>query len=123
MYFIYIAIAVLAFIFNILIVTSSKTQTDGQMGIVPVVQMVFIIPIFIICSLIFYFTKNTSFGLNYQHFYILLPFLLEIMFFAFTKDLFSIFNADGFVTRSYVIAISLATIAVFFLNWLFVKIF
>ena len=123
MYFIYIAIAVLAFIFNIFIVTNSKTQTDGQMGVVPVVQMVFIIPIFIISSLIFYFTKNTSFGLNYQYFYILLPFLLEILFFAFTKDLFGIFKADSFVTRSYVIAISLATIAVFFLNWLFVKIF
>jgi hypothetical protein len=90
---------------------------------VPVVQMVFIIPIFIICSLVFYFTKNTSFGLSYHHFYILLPFLLEILFFAFTKDLFGIFKADGFVTRSYVIAISLATIAVYFLNWLYVKIF
>jgi hypothetical protein len=123
MYFLYITIAVLAFIFNILIVTNSKTQTDGQMGVVPVVQMVFIIPIFIICSLVFYFTKNTSFGLSYQHFYILLPFLLEILFFAFTKDLFGIFKTDGFVTRSYVIAISLATIAVYFLNWLYVKIF
>ena len=123
MYFLYIAIAVLAFIFNILIVTNSKTQTDGQMGIVPVVQMVFIIPIFIISSAIFYFTKNTSFGLSYQHLYILLPFLLEILFFAFTKDLFGIFKADGFVTRSYVLSISLATIAAFFLNWLYVKIF
>ncbi len=123
MYFIYIAITVLAFIFNILIVTNSKTQTDGQMGVVPVVQMVFIIPIFIICSLIFYFTKNTSFGLSYQHFYILLPLLLEVLFFAFTKDLFSIFKADGFVTRSYILSIGLATIAVFFLNWLYMKIF
>jgi hypothetical protein len=123
MYFLYLAIAVLAFIFNIFIVTNSTTQTDGQMGIVPVVQLVFIIPIFIICSLIFYFTKNTNFGLNNYHFYILLPFLLEIIFFAFTKDLFSMFKADGFVTRSYVLSIGLATIATFFLNWLFVKIF
>lgn len=123
MYFLYLAIVVLAFISNILIVTSSTTQTDGQMGIVPVVQLVLIIPIFIICSLIFYFTKNTNFGKSYQYLYILLPFLLEIIFFAFTKDLFSMFKADGFVTRSYVLSIGLATIATFFLNWLFVKIF
>jgi hypothetical protein len=123
MYFIYIAIAVLAFIFNIFIATNSNAQTDGQMGVVPVVQMVFIIPIFIICSLIYYFTKNTSFGLNYQQFYILLPFLLEIIFFAITKDLFGIFTKDGFVTRSYVIAIGLATIATYFLNWILLKIF
>lgn len=123
MHFLYLAIAVLAFIFNIFIVTNSTTQTDGQMGIVPVVQLVFIIPIFIICSLIFYFTNTTNFGQNYQHLYILLPFLLEIIFFAFTKDLFSMFKADGFVTRSYVLSIGLATIATFFLNWLFVKIF
>lgn len=122
MYFLYLIIAVLAFIFNILIVTNSTTQTDGQMGIVPVVQLVFIVPIFIICSLIFYFTKNTNFGKNYQYLYILLPFLLEIIFFACTKDLFSLFKADGFVTRSYVLSIGLATIATFFLNWLFVKI-
>lgn len=121
MHFLYLAIGVLAFIFNIFIVTNS-TSSD-QVGIAPVIQLVFIIPIFIICSLTFYFTKNTNFGQTYQHFYILLPFLLEIIFFAFTKDLFSMFKADGFVTRSYVLSIGLATIATFFLNWLFVKIF
>jgi hypothetical protein len=123
MYFLYLAIAVLAFIFNIFIVTNNKTQTDGQMGIVPVVQMVFIIPIFIICSLIFYFTKNTSFALNNQSLYILLPFLLEILFFAFTKDLFSMFKSDGFITRSYIYSIGLATIATYFIHWFYVKIF
>lgn len=123
MYFLYLAIAVLAFIFNIFIVTNSTTQTDGQMGIVPVVQLVFIIPIFIICSLIFYFTKNTNFGQNYQHLYILLPFLLEIIFFAFTKDLFNMFKSDGFVTRSYVLSIGLGTIATYILHWLYLKIF
>lgn len=123
MYFLYLITAALTFIFNILIVTNSTTQTDGQMGIVPVVQLVFIIPIFIICSLIFYFTKNTNFGQNYQYLYILLPFLLEMIFFAYTKDLFSLFKADGFVTRSYILSIGLATIATFFLNWLFIKIF
>lgn len=121
MYFIYISIAVLAFIFNIFIATNSKTA--DQMGVAPVIQLVFIIPIFILSSLFFYFTKNTSFGINYRHFYILMPFLLELLFFAFTKDLFDIFKADGFLTRSYVISISLATVAVFCLNWLFVKIF
>ena len=122
MHLLYLAIVILAFIFNVLIITNNN-QVDSQVGVAPVIQLVFIIPIFIICSLIFYFTKNTSFGLNYKHFYILLPFLLEITFFAFTKDLFSIFKSDGFVTRSYVLSIGLATIAVFFLNWLFVKIF
>lgn len=121
MYFLYLIITVLAFIFNIFIVTNS---TSGkQVGIAPVIQLVFIIPIFISCSLIFYFTKNTNLGQNYQHLYILLPFLLEIAYFAFTKDLFSIFKADGFVIRSYVLSIGLATITVFFINWLFIKIF
>lgn len=121
MYLLYLAIAVLAFIFNIFIVTNSTA--GGQVGIAPIVQLVFIIPIFIICSLIFYFTKNTNFGQHYQFCYILLPFLLEISFFAFTKDLFSMFKTDGFVTRSYVLSIGLATVTVFFLNWLFIKIF
>ncbi|MFN3490395.1 MAG: hypothetical protein ACK4YV_14740 [Emticicia sp.] len=121
MYFLYLAIAILAFIFNIFIVTNSPA--GGQVGIAPVIQLVFIIPIFIICSLVYYFTKSTNFGSNYQHFYILLPFLLEITYFAFTKDLFDIFKADSFVTRSYVLSIGLATIAVFCLNWLYLKIF
>lgn len=121
MYFLYLAIAVLAFMFNILIVTSSTA--GGKVGIAPVIPLVFIIPIFISCSLIYYFTKNTSFGQNYQHFYILLPFLLEITYFAFTKDLFGIFKADGFVIRSYVLSISLATIATYGLHWLYLKIF
>lgn len=121
MYFLYFAIAVLAFIFNIFIVTNSTA--GGKVGVAPVIQLIFIIPIFVICSLIFYFTKNTSFGLNYQYFYILLPFLLEIIYFAFTKDIFDIFKADGSVIRSYVLAIGLATITTFFLNWLFIKIF
>lgn len=120
MYFLYLVIAILAFIFNIFIVT--KSPAGGQVGIAPVIQLVFIIPIFIICSLIFFFTKNTNFGQNYQYLYILLPFLLEIAFFAFTKDLFSIFKADGFVTRSYVLSIGLATIAIYILHWLYLKI-
>ena len=121
MYFLYLAIAVLAFIFNILIATSSTA--GRKVGIAPVIQLVFIIPIFISCSLIFYFTKNTNLGQNYQNLYFLLPFLLEITYFAFTKDLFGIFKADGFVIRSYVLSIGLATITTFFLNWLFIKIF
>lgn len=121
MYFLYFAIAVLAFIFNIFIVSNSTA--GGQVGIAPVIQLVFIIPIFIICSLVYYFTKSTNFGTNYQHFYILLPFLLEIAYFVFTKDLFGIFKADGFVIRSYVLSIGLATITAFSLNWLYLKIF
>lgn len=123
MYFLYLAIAILAFVFNILIATNSKGQSNGTMGVVPVVQLVFIIPIFVISSLIFYFTQSTSLGIDYQHLYILVPFLLEILFFAFTKELFTIFKADGFIIRSYILAIGLASITVFFLNWLFVKIF
>ncbi len=123
MYFLYLAIAILAFVFNMLIATSSKKQADDTMGVVPVVQLVFIIPIFVISSLIFYFTQSTSLGIDYQHLYILVPFLLEILFFAFTKELFTIFKADGFIIRSYILAIGLASITVFFLNWLFVKIF
>lgn len=121
MYFLYLAIAVLAFIFNILIVTSSTA--GRKVGIAPIIQLVFIIPIFISCSLIFYFTKDTSLGQDYQHLYILLPFLLEITHFAFTKDLFGIFKADGFVIRSYVLSIGLATLATYGLHWLYLKIF
>lgn len=120
MYLQYIAIVILAFIFNIFIATSSS---GAQMGIVPVIQMVFIIPIFLISAIIFYFTKNTLFGINYKSFFILLPLIIEVFYFAVTKDLFSIFKADSTIIRSYILSISLATIATFCLNWLILKVF
>jgi hypothetical protein len=120
MYYLYIGIVILAFIFNILIITQSSKP---DIGVAPVIQMVMAIPILIISAAIFYFTKETTFTQNSHGLYILLPFLLEIAYFTFTKDIFSVFKADGFLIRSYVYAIGLATIAVYFLNWIWMKVF
>jgi hypothetical protein len=122
MYFLYLSIVILAFIFNIFLVTQSN-QPKSEVGIGPIIQLVFAIPILIISCAIFYFTKNTSLATNSQGLYILLPFLIEIVIFAFTKELFSVFKADGFLIRSYIYAIILATIIVCFLNWVWVKVF
>ncbi len=120
MYFLYLGIVILAFIINVLIITQSS---KSDIGVAPVIQMVMVVPILIISAAIFFFTKDTTFAQNSRGLYILLPFLLEIAYFAFTKDLFAIFKTDGFLIRSYIYAIGLATISVYFLNWIWVKVF
>jgi hypothetical protein len=120
MYYYFLTIAVLAFIFNIFFITQSS-QSQSEVGVAPVVQLVFIIPIFVLSSLIFYFFQNTNFGINHKGLFLLLPFVLEMLYFAYTKDLFMIHKADvgGFLTRSYVYSICLATIAGGLLRWIF----
>jgi hypothetical protein len=120
MYYYFLAISVLAFIFNIFFITKSS-QSQSEVGVAPVIQLVFIIPIFVLSSLIFYFFQNTNFGINHRGLFLLLPFILEMLYFAYTKDLFTIHNADtgGFLIRSYFYAISLATMVVGLVKWVF----
>ncbi len=120
MYYYFLAIATLAFICNILIITKSS-QAQSDVGIAPVVQLAFIIPIFVLSSLIFYLIQNTNLGITHNFLFLLLPFILEILYFICTKDLFSIHKADtnGFLIRSYVYSIGLATVAGILLKWIF----
>jgi hypothetical protein len=120
MYYYFLAIAAFAFIFNIFFITKSS-QSQSEVGIAPVIQLVFIIPIFVLSSLIFYFFQNTNLGINHRGLFLLLPFILEMLYFAYTKDLFTIHNADtsGFLIRSYFYSISLATLAGALLKWIF----
>jgi hypothetical protein len=121
MYFFFLGIVGLALIFNIYLITNSK-QSKSELGVAPIIQLIVAIPIFIVSSLIFYFMQNTNFGINSRGLFLLIPFILEISYFAFTKDLFSIFNQDsgGFLIRSYLYAIGLATIVIGILNWILV---
>jgi hypothetical protein len=111
MYYYFLAIAVFAFIFNIFFITKSS-QPQSEVGVAPVIQLVFIVPILVLSSLIFYFLQNTNFGINHKGLFLLLPFVLEILYFVYTKDLFTIHKANvgGFLIRSYVYSIGLATI-------------
>ncbi len=120
MYYYFLTIGVLAFILNIFFITKSS-HTQSEIGVAPVIQLVFILPIFVLSSLIFYFLQNTNFGINYQGLFLLLPFVLEIIYFAYTKDLFDIHKTDasGFLIRSYVYSIGLATVFVGLINWIF----
>lgn len=124
MYFLYLSIVVLAFIFSIFFITNGN-QPGSEVGVGPVVQLVFTLPILLLSSALFYFTKNTVLGINFHAAFIWLPFLLEIIYFVFTKDLFSIFKSGsgGFLIRSYVYSIGLATISTYFFNWLISKVF
>jgi hypothetical protein len=117
MYYYFLTISVLAFIFNIFFITKSS-QSQSEVGVAPVIQLVFIIPIFVLSSLIFYFLQNTNFALNHGGLFLLLPFVLEMLYFAYTKDLFAIHNADtsGLLIRSYFYSISLATAVVALVN-------
>ena len=123
MYFLFLAIVGFAFILNVYFITSSN-QPKSEVGIAPLIQLIVAIPIFIVCAIVFYFMQNTSIGINYRFLFLLLPFILEIFYFAFTKDLFSIFDVDsgGFIIKSYVYSIGLATIVVGLFNWILVKI-
>lgn len=124
MYFLFLAILGLAIILNIIFSTNS-TEFKHEVAMSPVIQLVVTIPIFIISAIVFYFLQNSNFGVNYRSLFLLIPFVLEVCFFAYTKDLFSIFEADsgGYIIRSYMYSISLATVAVGLLNWILVKIF
>lgn len=121
-YLLYLFIVILAFVFDFIFVTNSSLS-DAQTPLVPFVQLFFGIPLMLISSIIFYFTKNTDFALNYNWVYLLIPFLLEIIFFAFTMEIFDFFKPDAVLLRCFVYAIGLATIVVYFLNWLYVKFF
>jgi hypothetical protein len=75
----------------------------------------------VLSSLIFYFLQNTNFALNNRGLFLLLPFVLEMLYFVYTKDLFTIHKPDvgGFLIRSYFYSISLATLAGALLRWIF----
>lgn len=124
MYFLFLAIVGLAVILNIFFATSSNEYKE-EVAVAPWIQIIVTIPIFIVSAIVFFFVQNTNLGINYRSLLLLLPFILEICFFAYTKDLFSIFKADsgGFIIRSYVYSIGLATIIMGFFNWILVKIF
>ena len=118
-YFLFLAITILAFGFNILLVTQSN-QSKSEVGVAPIVQLIFIVPILVLSSLIYFFIQNTNIGLNSRGLFLLIPLLLEVLYFTFTKDIFSIFNKDsgGFLVRSYVLSIGLATLFVGILYWI-----
>lgn len=121
MYFFFLGIVGLALIFNIYLITNSK-QSKSELGVAPVIQLIIAVPIFIVSSIIFYFMQNTNLGINSRGLFLLIPFMLEISYFAFTKDLFSIFNQDsgGFLIRSYLYSIGLATIIIGILYWILI---
>lgn len=85
MYFILLGIVILAFVSNIFMVTKSSFP-GGDVRIGPVIQLVIAIPLFLISAMVYYFTKN----MNINFWILLLPLFLELAYFAFTKDLFSI---------------------------------
>lgn len=123
MYKFFLAISVLAFIFNIFLITQSN-QAKSEVGVAPIIQLVFIVPIFVLSSIIFFFTQNTKVGIDSRGLFLLIPFLLEVIYFAYTKDLFSVFSkeTDGFLVRSYLYSIGLATMVVGIVNWIMIKI-
>lgn len=116
MYFILLGIVILAFVSNIFIITKSS-YPGGDVGAGPVIQLVIAIPLFLISALVYYFTKN----MNINFWILLLPLFLELAYFAFTKDLFSIFGKDSgsFLIRSYVYAIGLGTAVGVLVAWMF----
>lgn len=124
MYFLYLSIVLLAFLFSILLITSGN-RPGSEVGAGPVIQLVFTVPILLLSSALFYFTKNTALATNYRVAFIAVPFALEIAYLLFTKDLFSVFQSDsgGFLIRSYVYAIGLATMTAYVFNWLIAKLF
>lgn len=118
MYFFLIGIVLLAFVFNILIITKSS-YPGGEVGVGPIIQLVLAVPLFVIAALVFYFTKNME--TNTRTLVILLPMILQIAYFAFTKDLFSFFKQDtgGFLIRSYLYSIAGSTALGTLIAWVF----
>ncbi len=121
MYFFYLIIVVLAFGINIYLSTRSPKVDGGQSGVAPVVQMVIAIPILLGSSFIFFLLHNTEVAKDLPSIFILLPFILEIAYFTFTKDIFAIFSSDfgGTLIRSYVFSIGLATLIGYVLYLIF----
>lgn len=113
MYLFFLTITTLAFIFNVILITQSS-QSKSEIGVAPIIQLIFIIPILLLSSIIFFFTQNTPIGINSRWLFLLIPFVLEVLYFAFTKDLLSIFSKEtgGFLIRSYLYSIGLATFVV-----------
>ena len=121
MYVFYLIIVVLAFGINIYLSTRTPKADGGQSGVAPVVQMVIAIPIFLGSSLIFFLLHNTELAKDFPSIFILLPLILEVVYFTFTKDIFSIFSPDfgGTLIRSYVSSIGLATVVGYVLYLIF----
>lgn len=121
MYIFYLIIVVLAFGINIYLSTRTPKADGGQSGVAPVVQMVIAIPIFLGSSLIFFLLHNTELAKDFPSIFILLPLILEVVYFTFTKDIFSLFSSDfgGTLIRSYVSSIGLATVIGYVLSLIF----
>ncbi len=120
MYLFFLTITILAFIFNLIFITKSN-ESKSEIGVAPIVQLIFIVPILLLCSIIFFFTQNTQIGINNRWLFLLIPFVLEVLYFAFTKYLLSIFSREisGFLIRSYLYSIGLSTIVTVIVHWIF----
>lgn len=121
MYIFYLIIVALAFGINIYLSTRTPKADGGESGVAPVVQMVIAIPILLGSSLIFFLLHNTEVVKDLPAIFILLPFILEVTYFTFTKDIFKVFSSDfgGTLIRSYVSSIGLATIVGYVLYLIF----
>jgi len=117
-YLFFLAITISAFIFNLILITQSS-QSKNEIGIAPIVQFIFIIPILVLSSIIFFFAQNTQIGINSRGLFLFIPFVLELLYFAYTKDLLTIFSKEtgGFLIRSYLYSIGLATLVAVIVHW------
>ncbi len=105
-YVLLIGLLVMAIIINIILITNYKAKAS-EFGVGPVVQIILSIPLLIITAGLIYFCGNTSFFAGRSYLFLLIPAFLETLYFAYSKDLFTLFKPgdDGFLIRTYLYAI------------------
>ena len=116
-YFILLGIVVVAFFLSIYFATNGS-NASSSIGVSPVIQLVLSVPLFIISVVFFLIFKNIALPINTRLLTLLLPFILEIGYFTFTKDIFGVFKSDGLVIRIYLYSISISSILGVLAAWL-----
>lgn len=119
MYFLYLGIVILAFLFSIYFITNSSEYPASQVGIGPIIQLLFAVPIFLISCLLFYFLGNSENPFLSNFHLLFVPLILELGYLGITKQLNGFFKkeAGNFLIRCSVYSMIVATFIMMVINY------
>lgn len=119
MYFLYLGIVILAFLLSIYFISNSSQYPASQVGVGPIVQLAFAVPIFVVSCILFYYLGNSKNPFLSNFHLLFVPLVLELGFFGFTKQLKGFFKkeAGSFLIRSYVYSMVVATLVMMVINY------
>lgn len=116
LYIFLLGVVLLAFLLNIVVVTRSP-YPGSEVGVAPVVQLVLAGPLFLLSAAVLLLTRDL--GVHTRQWILLLPLVLQVLYFGYTKDLLTLFakGTGGFLIRSFLGAMAASTAIGYAVAW------